>query len=72
MNILTLLDDKINGYYQNNGNYPTKIIMDKETKDKIFTELELEPTLDNCWKEKEDNYRGIKIVIKKDIFLELK
>jgi spore coat polysaccharide biosynthesis protein SpsF (cytidylyltransferase family) len=71
MNILNLLDEKINGYFQKNNDYPAEIIMDKGTKDKIFEELNL-IALDNSWKEKNDNYKGIKIVIKKGIFLELK
>lgn len=71
MKILDILDQKINGYYQLNKEYPNKIIMSQETKNKIFIELE-EIDINLSWKDKKDNYRGIKIEIKKDIFLELK
>jgi hypothetical protein len=70
--LLDYLDEMINGYYQKNNTYPTRIIMNKETKDKIFIELGLEPEIDNSWKDSKDNYRGIEIEIKKDIaFIEL-
>jgi hypothetical protein len=61
--ILDYLDEIINGYYQKTGNYPQKIIMSPRSKEKLFSELELEPPLDNSWKDKQDNYRGIKIEI---------
>jgi hypothetical protein len=61
--LLGYLDEQINGYYQKTGNYPIKLIISKETRDKIFAELNLEPTLDNCWFNKKDNYRNIKIEI---------
>ena len=71
--VLDYLDNEIEKFYQKNGNYPKKIIISKDTKDKVFAELELEPIMDNCWKtEKGLNYRGIKFEIKKSIFLELK
>jgi hypothetical protein len=72
MSILKHLDDTINGYYQKNNNYPDSIIMSKETKKKIFTELKEGSDLSLCWVDKKNNYRGIKIEIKKDIFIELK
>jgi hypothetical protein len=46
--------------------------MSKETKNKLFTELELITDLSLCWYDKKDNYRGIPIEIKKDVFIELK
>jgi len=70
--MLDCLDSQINGYYQKNNNYPNLILMNKETKDKLFTELELEPIMDNSWYNTKNNYRGIPIEIKKDIFIELK
>ena len=70
--ILEALDQKINGYYELNNNYPTLILMSKEIKDKVFEALEIEPKIDLCWTSKKDNYRGIEIQIKKDTFLELK
>lgn len=45
--------------------------MNKETKDKLFAELLLEPTLDNCWFDKKDNYRNILIEIRDIDFLKL-
>lgn len=71
MNILKLLDSQINGYYQNKKDYPSKITMSKETKDKIFKELELEPIMDLSWNDKKNNYRGIEIEIKENTFIEL-
>ena len=61
--LLGYLDEKINGYYQKTGNYPKKIIMSPGGRTKLFFELELEPPLDNSWKDTKDNYRGIKIEI---------
>jgi hypothetical protein len=63
--LLGYLDQQINGYYKKTGNYPKKIIMCPGSKQKLFSELELEPTLDNCWFDKKEllNYRGIKIEI---------
>jgi len=60
---LEYLDNQLEIYKQRNNNYPNKIIMSKKTKDKLFAELELEPTMDNSWVDKQDNYRGIKIEI---------
>lgn len=71
-NILKLLDEKIEGYYQIKKDYPKNIIMNQEIKEKIFKELELAPKLDNCWIDKKDNYRGISIKIKEGTFIELK
>jgi len=61
--LLDLLDESIEGFYQRTRNYPVKIIMNKTIKDKLFSELELEPKLDNSWRDTRDNYRGIKIEI---------
>lgn len=73
MSILSYLDSRIELFRQNNNDYPTKIIMSKETHKKIFTELE-EIDIVNSWVDNKDilNYRGIKISIKSNIFLELK
>lgn len=71
ISILDLLDQKLSIYYQHNATYPKLILMNKETKDKVFEALDLEPTLDNSWKDNYNNYRGIEIKIKKNIFLEL-
>jgi len=61
--LLDYLDQQINGYYQKTGNYPQKIILSNLGHAKLFSELELEPILDNCWKNKKDNYKGILIEI---------
>lgn len=68
--ILKYIDKELENFMQRTGIYPKKIIISKETKDKIFAELE--PTIDNCWKGKKTNYRGMEIKIEKDIFIELK
>lgn len=70
MNILAYLDNKIEKFRENTGSYPTKIIMSKDTQKKIFKELIIE--VENCWINFKNNYRGIKIELKKDIFIELK
>jgi len=72
MNILKLLDEKLNAYYENKKDYPSIIQMSKETKDKIFEEIGKDEDMTNGWKSKGNNYKGIKIKIKKDTFLELK
>jgi hypothetical protein len=61
--LLEYLDREIENFRKKTGNYPKKIILSEPGKKKIFSELELEPTIDNCWKDKQDNYRGIKIEI---------
>lgn len=71
MSILAILDNQINGFYQNNNDYPKLILMSKETKDKVFNELLLESDTKDSWVDKKDNYRGIEIKVKKDTFLEL-
>jgi hypothetical protein len=72
-NLLDHLDQKINGYYEKKEEYPKAILMSKDTKDKLFIELkETPPDIDNCWIDKRDNYRGLKIEIKEDIFIELR
>ena len=63
--MLDYLDQKIFKFRKKTGDYPTKIVMNKKTKDKIFEELKLGVTIDNCWIDKKDNYRNIKIEIKK-------
>jgi hypothetical protein len=73
MSILKLLDEKIQRYYQNKEDYPAEIIMSKETRDKLFAEINLsEIKNNNSWYDKKDNYRGIKIKIKKGILFDLK
>jgi hypothetical protein len=72
MNLLNYLDQEIELYRQKNNNYPKKIIMSKETKDKLFAELGNDVDISLSWTNKKDNYRGIPVEIKKDIFLELK
>jgi hypothetical protein len=72
MNILNYLDNQLEIFKQKNNNYPTLIIMNKEMKDKIFAELFKFSDLSLCWADKKDNYKGIKIKIKKDTQLELK
>lgn len=71
-NILTILDQQINAYYQKKEKYPSYILISKEGKDKIFAELNLELGMDGSWKDKKDNYKGIEIKIKEDTFIELK
>jgi hypothetical protein len=71
MNILNYLDNEIEKFRQKTGDYPNLILMSKDIKVKIFQELELEPVLDNCWKDRQDNYRGIFIEIKDIDFLKL-
>ena len=72
MNILNYLDNQLEMFKQNNNTYPELIIMNKETKDKVFAELLTISDLSLCWADKKDNYKGIKIKIKKDTQLELK
>ena len=69
--ILAILDQTINGYYQSKGNYPSKILMSKETKEKIDKALELEPDLSDSWKDTTNNYKGIIIEIKENVFIEM-
>jgi hypothetical protein len=61
--LLGYLDNQIELFRQKNNNYPFKIIMNKETRDKIFTELENDIDISLSWKDKKNNYRGIKIEI---------
>jgi hypothetical protein len=70
--LLDYLDNQIELFRQKNNDYPNLILLSKETKDKLFIELENEPIMDNSWKDLKNNYRGIPVEIKKDIFLELK
>jgi hypothetical protein len=71
MNILAYLDSQIETFKVIKDKYPSKILMSKEVKDKIFAELNLISAMDLSWKEKQDNYRGIEILIKENIFIEL-
>lgn len=59
--VLDYLDREIEYFKQKNNNYPAKIIMNKETKDKLFAEIEKENFITNSWKDRQDNYRGILI-----------
>lgn len=69
--LLDFLDKKIEEFYQKRGNYPKKIKISLPGQNKIFSEL-AELTLDNSWRDTQDNYRGIKIEINniEDIKLE--
>lgn len=69
--LLEYLDREIELFRQKTGNYPKKIILSRLACEKVFFELELEPIMDNCWKDKQDNYRGISIYIKENVFIEL-
>jgi hypothetical protein len=69
--ILGYLDREIETFRQNTGNYPNLILISKETKNKLFTELEKENFITNSWKDSRDNYRGIKIEIRDIDFLKL-
>jgi len=64
MDILAYLDSEIEKYRQKNNDYPSRIIINKNFKDKIFEALILEPILDNSWYDKKDTYKGIKLVVK--------
>jgi hypothetical protein len=73
-NLLNYLDTEIEKFRINNGIYPDFIEMNKETKDKLLAELELEkePEENGSWQNhKFFNYKGIPVKIKKDVFLEL-
>lgn len=74
-NLLNYLDTKIEKFRINNEVYPDFIEMNKETKNKLLAELELEkePEENGSWQNnKIFNYKGIPVKIKKDVFLELK
>lgn len=64
-NILDYLDNLIETFNNTHqGEFPTKIICNQETKDKIFNELEQQVIgLDGYWAETKDNFRGISIVV---------
>lgn len=63
-NILDYLDNLLETHYKNNQTYPQKIVLPKDTYDKIFEELGKDSmNYDKCWAEKEDNYRGIHLKI---------
>jgi hypothetical protein len=68
--ILDYLDREIEIFRQRNNKYPKLILMNKETKDKIFVELDL-IEMNDSWRDNKDNYRGILIEIKLNIFIEL-
>ena len=73
--LIGYLEEEIERFKKKNNSWPGKIILNKETKDKLFTELELEPSMntEKCWKDKKElNYRGIPIEIKEDVYIELK
>lgn len=70
-NILVYLDNQIEIYYKSKEDYPSKIIMNKETNDKMKEELN-KLDLSLSWKElKINNYRGILIKIKNIEFIRL-
>jgi hypothetical protein len=66
MNILNYLDKELENFKQKTGSYPTKIIMNIETKKKIFDSLESGIDIKGSWVDKQDNYRGIKLKIGKE------
>jgi len=77
MNILNYLDEKIELFRQKNKDYPKIILMSLDSKNKIFESLESELKIlknkkDNSWYDTKDNYRGIPIKVKENIFIELK
>jgi hypothetical protein len=69
--LLEYLDNQLELFRQKNNYYPNLILMSKETKDKIFAELDNYVVLDNCWFDKKDNYRNIPIEIRDIDFLKL-
>jgi len=70
--LIDYLEEEIERFKKKNNSWPGKIILNKETKDKLFTELELEPNIQGSWFDRKDNFRGIPIEIKKDVYIELK
>ncbi len=73
MNILNYLDNEIEKFRQNKGDYPNLILMSKETQDKLITEInkDKETQENGSWENLPNNYKGISIKIRKDIFLKL-
>ena len=69
MNILNYLDNQLENYHRQNGNYPNIIIINSKLEKKIFRELKQgSPKINNCWIEKKSkNYRGIDIEIDEHI-----
>ena len=74
MKLLNYLDNQIELFWQKNEDYPKEILMNKETKSKLWAELKdgKEKKENNSWQNQKNNYRGIPVKIKKDVFLELK
>jgi len=70
--MLDYLDKLIENFRQRTGDYPIKILISDLAREKLFSELELEPTLNNSWFDKKDNYRGIPILISQKEEIELK
>ena len=70
--LLSYLDDEIEKFNQRTNIYPKIIFMSKETKTKLFAELNLINEMNDNWYDRKDNYRGILIEIKQDVFIELK
>jgi hypothetical protein len=71
--ILKYLDERIMGYFQQTLNYPSKIIVSKESEGKIMKELLAETGLDLSWKDNSlKNYKGIPVEIKDVSLIELK
>ena len=68
--ILDHLDDRIRVFKEKTGEYPSKIFCDLKTHKKLFEELKI-IDITESWIDKEDNYRGILLEIKRDIFIEL-
>ena len=72
-NLLTYLDIEIENFRINKGDYPKLILMNKETKDKLLAELELEKEAqeNGSWENIKNNYKGIPVKISKIQFLKL-
>jgi len=69
--LLEYLDREIETFKIKNNCYPNLILMSQKTKDKLFSELENDVDISLSWFDHRDNYRGIKIGTKEDIFIEL-
>ena len=61
MNLPIYLDNLINAVYEKTNNYPTKIIMNEQTYNKLIAESK-EQDLNNSWIDfSNKNYKGIDI-----------
>jgi hypothetical protein len=72
MNLPICVDNLINKFHKQKGDYPSKIIMKQEVYDKLIAESK-EQDLSDCWLDfSAKNYKGIPIEIEsiEDIKLE--